>query len=44
MTRLFETVKDSLCVITLKVTTTEQEKITVSEYNWPFFTMDGEEI
>ncbi len=31
MTRLFETVKGSLSVITLEVTTTEQDKITVSE-------------
>lgn len=31
MTRLFETVKGSLSVITLEVTTTEQEKMTVSE-------------
>lgn len=31
--RLFETVKGSLSVITLEVTTTEQEKITVSENN-----------
>ncbi len=42
--RLFETVKDSLSVITLEVTTTEQEKITVSENKVPFFTMDEEEI
>ena len=42
--RLFETVKDSMSVITLEVTTTEQEKITVSENNVPFFTMDEEEI
>lgn len=31
MTRLFETAKGSLSVITLEVTTTEQDKITVSE-------------
>lgn len=43
-TRLFETVKGSLSVITLEVTTTEQEKITVSENEWPFFTMNEEEI
>ena len=43
-TRLFETVKGSLSVITLEVTTTEQEKITVSETEWPFFTMNEEEI
>ena len=42
--RLFETVKDSLSVISLEVTTTEQEKITVSENKVPFFTMDEEEI
>ena len=42
--RLFEIVKDSMSVITLEVTTTEQEKITVSENNVPFFTMDEEEI
>ena len=44
MTRLFETVKGSLSVITLEVTTTEQEKMTVSENEWPFFTMNEEEI
>lgn len=44
MTRLFETVKGSLSVITLEVTTTEQEKITVSENEWSFFTMNEEEI
>ena len=44
MTRLFETVKGSLSVITLEVTTTEQEKMTVSENEWPFFTMKEEEI
>lgn len=44
MTRLFETVKGSMNVITLEVTTTEQEKITVSENNFRFFTMDEEEI
>ena len=44
MTRLFETVKGSLSVITLEVTTTEQKKITVSENEWPFFTMNEEEI
>ena len=43
-TRLFETVKGSLSVITLEVTTTEQEKITVSENEWSFFTMNEEEI
>mgnify|MGYP006968139032 FL=1 len=43
-TRLFETVKDGLHVITLEVTTTEREKITVSEIKWSFFTMDEEEI
>ena len=42
--RLFETVKGSLSVITLEVTTTEQEKITVSENNVYFFTMKEEEI
>lgn len=42
MTRLFETVKGSLSVITLEVTTTEQEKMTVSENEWPFFTMKEE--
>ena len=42
--RLFETVKGSLSVITLEVTTTEQEKITVSENNVYFFTMNEEEI
>lgn len=42
--RLFETVKESLSVITLEVTTTEQEKITVSENNVYFFTMNEEEI
>ena len=42
--RLFETVKGSLRVITLEVTTTEQEKITVSENNVYFFTMNEEEI
>lgn len=36
MTRLFETGKGSLSVITLEVTTTEQEKITVSENEWSF--------
>lgn len=44
LTRLFETVKESMNVITLEVTTTEQEKITVSENNIRFFTMDEEEI
>lgn len=44
LTRLFETVKESMNVITLEVTTTEQEKITVSENNIYFFTMDKEEI
>ena len=44
MTRLFETAKGSLSVITLEVTTTEQDKITVSEDEWPFFTMNEEEI
>ena len=44
LTRLFETVKGSLSVITLEVTTTEQEKITVSENEWSFFTMNEEEI
>lgn len=44
MTRLFETVKGSLSVITLEVTTTEQKKITVSENEWPFFIMNEEEI
>lgn len=44
MTRLFETGKGSLSVITLEVTTTEQDKITVSEDEWPFFTMNEEEI
>lgn len=44
LTRLFETVKGSMNVITLEVTTTEQEKITVSENNIGFFTMDEEEI
>ena len=34
----------SLSVITLEVTTTEQEKITVSENEWSFFTMNEEEI
>ena len=34
----------SLSVITLEVTTTEQKKITVSENEWPFFTMNEEEI
>ena len=43
-TRLFETVKGSSQVITLEVTTTEQEKITVSENEWSFFTMNEEEI
>ena len=43
-TRLFETVKGSSQVITLEVTTTEQEKITVSENEWLFFTMNEEEI
>ena len=42
--RLFETVKGSLSVITLEVTTTEQEKITVSENNVYFLTMNEEEI
>ena len=42
--RLFETAKDSLLVITLEVTTTEQEKIIVSENNVPFFTIDEGEI
>ena len=42
--RLFEIVKGSLSVITLEVTTTEQEKITVSENEWSFFTMSEEEI
>lgn len=42
MTRLFETVKASLSVITLEVTTTEQEKMTVSENEWSFFTMKEE--
>ena len=42
--RLFETVKGSWSVITLEVTTTEQEKITVSENNVYFFTMNEEEI
>lgn len=42
MTRLFETVKGSLSVITLEVTTTEQEKMTVSENEWSFFTMKEE--
>ena len=44
MIRLFETGKGSLSVITLEVTTTEQEKITVSENEWSFFTMNEEEI
>lgn len=44
LTRLFETVKGSLNVITLEVTTTEQAKITVSENNVCFFTMNEEEI
>ena len=44
LTRLFETGKGSMNVITLEVTTTEQEKITVSENEWPFFTMNEEEI
>lgn len=43
-TRLFETGKGSLSVITLEVTTTEQEKIIVSENEWPFFTMNEEDI
>ena len=43
-TRLFETVKDGLHVVTLEVTTTEREKITVSEIKWSFFIMDEEEI
>ena len=43
-TRLFETVKDGLHVITLEVTTTEREEITVSEIKWSFFIMDEEEI
>lgn len=34
----------SMNVITLEVTTTEQEKITVSENEWSFFTMNEEEI
>lgn len=42
MTRLFETVKGSLSVITLEVTITEQEKMTVSENEWSFFTMKEE--
>ena len=42
MTRLFETVNGSLSVITLEVTTTEQEKMTVSENEWSFFTMKEE--
>ena len=42
MARLFETVKGSLSVITLEVTTTEQEKMTVSENEWSFFTMKEE--
>lgn len=42
MTRLFETVKGSLSVITLEVTTTEREKMTVSENEWSFFTMKEE--
>ena len=42
MTRLFETVKGSLSVITLEVTTTEQEKMTVGENEWSFFTMKEE--
>ena len=33
-----------MSVISLEVTTTEQEKITVSENKVPFFTMDEEEI
>ncbi|MFR7716963.1 MAG: hypothetical protein ACLU09_11705 [Clostridium sp.] len=33
-----------MSVITLEVTTTEQKKITVSENEWPFFTMNEEEI
>ncbi|MBS6443517.1 MAG: hypothetical protein KH383_07585 [Clostridium sp.] len=28
----------------MEVTTTEQKKITVSENEWPFFTMNEEEI
>ena len=42
MTRLFETMKGSLSVVTLEVTTTEQEKMTVSENEWSFFTMKEE--
>lgn len=44
MTRLFKTVNGSLSVITLEVTTTEQEKMTVSENEWSFFTMKEEII
>lgn len=44
MAKLFETVKESLNVITLEITTTGQEKICVSENNWSFFIMDEEEI
>jgi len=44
MARLFETVKDGLHVITLEVTTTEREKITVSENKWSFFIIGEEEI
>ena len=44
LTRLFETVKGSMNVITLEVTTTEQEKIPVSENEWSFLTMNEEEI
>ena len=44
LTRLFDTVKGSMNVITLEVTTTEQEKITVSENEWSFFTMNEEDI
>ena len=44
LTRLFETVKGSMNIITLEVTTTEQAKITVSENNSRYFTMDEEEI
>ena len=44
MARLIETVKDGLHVITLEVTTTEREKITVSENKWSFFIIGEEEI
>ena len=44
MARLFETVEDGLHVITLEVTTTEREKITVSENKWSFFVIGEEEI